>query len=460
MGATVRFMRVLSRPGVTGCLLVYLAVAAPGCSASTPEKVRVEAYSWWRRPSEQRAFDNILRLYNASHSDAEAFNEASDTQADDVRETLTARLLAGAPPSTFQANLGADVLRWSVVDTTGGVLPSSSRIKPLSEFFSRRGLLPLLPQVLVKELERGTAHEPYTVPIDIHRLNVLYYNTAALSAFRERHAGKSFLDRELLCPADLSARLADSDSKLDVKIAVGSKDTFALTLITFESVLPALAGPTLYDDLFRGRASGDWASSVRTALMCVQYLSRSFLDTRNDDWAEALAQVATGNADFSVMGDWSNGELKSALQRGVVDAQPFPGSELSFVFTSDTFPLPVDVPYPKGAEDLLDVIASPEGQLEFSLDKGSIPARSDVDLSALGARALRTRQDFDSSAVTKVLATSGLFPPYFPGAELNAALSAMTGPGATAAQIEAVLALLSDAQPLLARWQSRLGTEP
>jgi hypothetical protein len=173
-----------------------------------------------------------------------------------------------------------------------------------------------------------------------------------------------------------------------------------------------------------------------------------------------LAQVATGTADFSVMGDWSNGELKSDLDSGNVDSEPFPSKQPAFVFTSDTFPLPVGAPYPEQTKELLGIIASSDGQLSFSATKGSIPARSDVDVAKLGARAVATRADFDDPNVVKVLATSGLFPPYFPGDELNADLAALTAPNAPDTAVDDVLALLRDTQPLLLRWQSRLGNVP
>jgi glucose/mannose transport system substrate-binding protein len=118
--------------------------------------------------------------------------------------------------------------------------------------------------------------------------------------------------------------------------------------------------------------------------------------------------------------------------------------------------VPLGAPYPEQAEALLGTIASVQGQSRFSLAKGSIPARSDVDVSSLGARAVSTRRDFCDDGVTKVLATSGLFPPYYPNEELNAALAALTAPGASDAEVDSVLALLRDTQPLLARWQNRI----
>jgi glucose/mannose transport system substrate-binding protein len=459
--ATQRPLRVPRALAAFGLLaLCALAAAVAGCSSPARSKVRLEAYSWWKRPSEQRAFDNVLRIYNASQSDAEAVNQVTDTNADAVRGTLTARLLAGAPPSTFQANAGADLLRWTVVDTSEPDVPSASRILDVSGIFQRNGLFDALPGPLFEALLAGPQRTPFAVPINIHRLNVIYYNTRALASFSARNSGRSFLNRDVLCPPDLEARLAKPDSKLDLKIAVGTQDPFALTLFALESVLPAIAGPQQYDDLFHGTPASDWQVPVGQALRCVQYLSRSFLDDRDKNWADALAQVQMGSADFSVMGDWANGELSAALDRGEVDARPFPGSEQTFVFTSDTFPLPRGVPYAAYSEALLDTIASGEAQLEFSREKGSFPARRDVDISTLGERAASARQAFESGEVRKVLATSGLFPPYYPDGELSAKLSLMTQPRAPAETVTGVIDFLSDMQPLLVRWQERLAEGP
>jgi hypothetical protein len=139
--------------------------------------------------------------------------------------------------------------------------------------------------------------------------------------------------------------------------------------------------------------------------------------------------------------------------------QPFPGSESTFVFTSDTFPLPVNAPYPAESEDLLETLTQTEAQLAFSLEKGSIPARVDITTAlleaTLGKRAVQTRQAFDSPQVHKSIATSGLFPPYYPD-DLSARLSNMTADGASKESIEPVVALLRNALPLLRRWQSRI----
>jgi len=453
----------LQRVGV----LLLCAMVPLGCATPTRDKVRLEAYSWWTRASEQKAFDRVLGIYNAHHQDSEAFNQVTkDVNADEVRATLTARLLAGAPPSTFQANAGADLLRWTAMDTTESALPSASRIVPLVGLFQGTGLKDALPPTLYQALLAGPQLLPYAVPLNIHRLNLIYYNTHGLDDYKGKHAGQSFLDPTVLCPQDVATRLKNPAERLELRIAVGTKDSFALTLFTLENVLPAVAGAaaynadtggTLYDELFLGNLPEEkWHEPVLRALQCVQYLSRSFLRGGDQTWADALNQVGTGDADFSVMGDWANGELRPALEEGTVEAQPFPGSEGTFVFTSDTFPLPALAPYPRESENLLETLASTEAQLAFSEEKGSFPARTDISTDLvqerLGPRAAQTRRAFDASEIHKSIATSGLFPPYFPG-DLSARLAEMTADRAPTETIEVVVSVLRNALPLLKRWQ-------
>ncbi|HEY3253237.1 MAG TPA: hypothetical protein VGJ91_04790, partial [Polyangiaceae bacterium] len=218
----------------------------------------------------------MLGIYNAQHEDSEAFNQVTkDSNADEVRATLTARLLAGAPPSTFQANAGADLLRWTAMDTTEAALASASRIAPLDELYQRIGLAAALPRDLYRALQAGPQRLPYAVPLNIHRLNLIYYNTHALERYMADHAGQSFLDAALLCPTDVAMRLEDANEKLELKIAVGTKDSFALTLLALENVLPAVAGTapyndltggTLYDELFLGSlAEKEWHGPVLRA---------------------------------------------------------------------------------------------------------------------------------------------------------------------------------------------------
>ena len=431
-----------------------LAFVAIGCTEPAVETVELAVDNWWQRPSEGEAFLHVKTLHEEAHENVDIVAIPQSDDAVDIRTITAQKLLAGRPPSTFQANIGADLLRWAVVNTEDGE-PSTRRIHGLVTLFEKWGLNQELPESLLRQLRVGGSTEPFGVPINIHRENVLYYSQKKLDDFKAAHNGQTFLEPATLCPEVIPE---DPQQKLDANIAM-SPEGWVLVLFAFENVLVSVAGPEFYERLFRGEypvseSGEDWKTVVHKALGCVRYLSRSFDRTSGiDTWSEAVTAVQNDEASFTVIGDWANGELTSKLDSLAVNAVPFPGSEDAFVFTSDTFPLPVGVEHGAEVFEFLETIASPRAQLGFSEKKGSIPALRSVSLED-HPRAAKTRLEFDNA--TQVVATSGLFPPYFADTDLHDRLQDLVAEDADDAEIEAVIVELEHAMPLFQRWQTRL----
>lgn len=437
-----------------------LALSASfACAPHEPEPVTLDVVTWWQDPAERHAFGVVTDLHAVRHPNV-TIHEDAVPDAKKTRERLTFRLLAGAPPATFQANAGADLLRWTMVDAYGDDGPTTENllrdVRPLLE---RTGMLPRIPEVLLQGLRPTGDEGAYAVPINVHRLNVVYYNVDRVRALEER-SGRAFLSLDELCAED-------GQSALGARLAIGANeaDAFPLLLLAFENVLPALYGEQFYMDFWSGRSpatpsGGDWTEAVAAALSCVQRLVRTTAQPNVAalGWADAAATVKNQNgaADFVVMGDWLNGTLRDELEDGSIESAPFPGTERMFVFTSDTFPLPRAAGDLDEAEALLETIASSKAQLEFSKRKGSIPARTDLDVTALGVRASDTKAAFDDPDVAKLPALSGFLPYYYPLDELGVALLAMVEPGAGDAELDAVVRLMETSYPLLSRWQNRL----
>jgi len=137
---------------------------------------------------------------------------------------------------------------------------------------------------------------------------------------------------------------------------------------------------------------------------------------------------------------------------------PFPGTEGVYVFTSDTFPLPVGTRHEAETRALLQTFLLPETQLAFSLAKGSIPAIDETMMvSELDTWARESHEQFRSS--TKVLATSGYLPSYFPVADLDRSLALLASKGEDELNrsIDRVIDLLKSTLPLNRRWRTGLG---
>jgi ABC-type glycerol-3-phosphate transport system substrate-binding protein len=483
---------------------------ALGC-AESPATVTLEVYTWWQQPSEAEAFEAVRQIHRSKHENVEIKN-IGDSDSGETRGLMARGLLAGDPPQSFLANAGADLLGWAAADTQidpqRNVLEDDVEpvcwIHDVSDILGDRtglgeNLLPGLSDHLVaKPSPNSTSTRFYGVPINVHRLNVIYYHRDALGEFEDgRNDGKKLLDIDTLCPVgDYDPWDPAYDLGLDIVIGAG-KQAFTIVLLTFENVLPAVARrnretalqtETFYKDLFRGsglvpRDPNGASTDVREAIKCVQYLSQWFRSVRIDDpqdpddeedwafpsdtgWAKAVTEVTrgrgtTGTAAFTVMGDWANGLLAN-LESGDVESEPFPGTEEFFVYTSDTFALPVGTAHLRETEDLLETIASRDAQLAFSAKKGSIPAR-DVNPELLNLGQRETAAAFKESR--RLLANSGWFPPYYPQDDLQAALIAMTDwdvvrpdadPAERERKLEVALRVFTDLEPVLRHWQQRL----
>jgi glucose/mannose transport system substrate-binding protein len=222
--------------------------------------------------------------------------------------------------------------------------------------------------------------EIWSVPVNIHRSNVLWYNKQV------------FEDNGLTPPATLD-EFFDVAETLEAAgvtpLGVGDNGVW-VDIHVFESLLLATLGPDAYRGLWDGTT--DWnGSGVTEALEAFA----GIMDYVNADhaalsWDQASQLVVDGDAAMTIMGDWSEGYP--------------PGTAGSFMMLSDSFGLPKGAPNRDGAIAWLTVCGSKEGQDAFNPIKGSIPARTDGDRSLYDAYLQSAMDDFASNEIVPSLA--------------------------------------------------------
>src|SRR5690606_5990899 len=124
-------------------------------------------------------------------------------------------------------------------------------------------------------------------------------------------------------------------------------------------------------------------------------------DRASLSWADAAQTVLDGKAAMTIMGDWAEGYF---LGKGAVPNEDFgwvaaPGTDGVFMWLSDSFGLPVGAPNRDNAVAWLRVLGSREGQDAFNPKKGSIPARTDPDLSLYDEYLQWSIEQFASNAL-------------------------------------------------------------
>ncbi len=322
---------------------------------------KLEIFSWWTNGGEADGLNAMFEVYKQQNPGVDIVNATvAGGAGTNAKAVLQTRLAGGQPPDSWQVHAGRETL--SYVDN----------LEPLTQFFKEQGFDKVMPQLLLDQLQING--EIYTVPVNIHRSNMLWYNP------------KVFQDNNLQPPKTMEEFFTAADAlkaKNITPLAVGGKDGFEAAHL-FESVLLATLGPEDYTKLWTGDATA-WADP-RVA-QAIETMSR-MLSYANEDrsaigWSDAAQRVLDGKAGMTIMGDWAEGYF---LSKGAKVNTDFgyaaaPGTDGVFMWLSDSFGLAKGAPHAEAARAWLAVAGSKEGQDAFNPKKGSIPARTDADKS-------------------------------------------------------------------------------
>ncbi len=216
-------------------------------------------------------------------------------------------------------------------------------------------------------------------PMNIHRINWIWGNKAAMDASGVAELPKTWADFNAacekaiaagkICLAHLSADWTDATT-FEVVVYGQDKDLFQKAFV--EGDVDAL------------RSDGMIKAFDQMRLMVSKYMDPAIAGR---DYDTASNMMANGDALFFIMGDWQIGVLKAVGKEpgtDIVCAQaPTDWGKPGFILNSDSvvFFQQSDPDYIEGQKLLASLILSPEFQTTFNITKGSIPARLDVDLS-------------------------------------------------------------------------------
>jgi glucose/mannose transport system substrate-binding protein len=343
-----------------GVIVVASLVAAAGCGDDNDQQF--EFFSWWTGGGDSEGKEALLELFQEQNPDVEVVDSAvAGGAGTNAQAELDNRLLQNDPPDSYQRHAGAELLD----DIEAG------EVEDLDRLYEQEGWEEVFPETLL-ELITVDGHY-YSVPVNVHRSNVLWYNPAVLEQ------------------AGIAAPPTSWDEFLTQAETLEAADITPLTVgptwtqqHLLENVLLGELGPEAYNGLWDG--STDWESpEVIAALdMFTQVLEHSNLDSAASDWQPAIDPIIEGDAAYNVMGDWADTYFRVEQElewETEYHATTSPGTEGVFNFLSDTFTLPVDAPHREFALDWLRLAGSQEGQDTFNPVKGSIPARTDGDPS-------------------------------------------------------------------------------
>jgi glucose/mannose transport system substrate-binding protein len=382
-------------------LIVILAMALGACAPSAtqaPTAVpaaagkQVEVFSWWVGPGEADGLAAMVKVFNAKYPDITFVNAAvAGGAGTNAKAVLATRLAAGDAPDSWQAHAGQETIANYV---------AANQVAPLDDLFKSTGFSAVLPKTLLPLISKDG--HPYSVPVNIHRSNVLWYNPKVLAA-----AGVTANPKTDFKTWDDFFAACD-------KIKAAGKTCLSLgvawtAIHLFENVMIGTIGADKWNGLWTSPPTTDWNGAdvqkgIANFAKALSYTNADALTM--SDWQPASKMVSDGDAAFNIMGDWAYGYFANPAPNGLAlkphtdfDWAVAPGTYGVFNFLSDSFVLPVKAKNPEGATDWLTVAASKEGQEAFNPWKGSICARTDCDPKLFSEYSQDAAKDWSSNVV-------------------------------------------------------------
>lgn len=361
-GSRTRFL-------IASLVLVAAAlVALPGSglakSEGNAQGSQLAVFSWWTGGGEAAGLTKLIKIWNNQHPTVKFKNETvAGGAGTNAKAVLAQRLQAKKPPDSFQGHAGAELLDYI----------KAGQLEPVDSVWRQFGLRKVIPAQLASQITyKGHL---YSVPVNIHRANVLWYNPAVL-----RQAGITTAPKTW---AQFIAALKKAKDADVTPLALAEQWT---QMHLLETVILATVGPSRYNALWK-TGSGWNSGGVKLALnRFKELLTYTNSDAASLTWQDAAKLVADGDAAFNIMGDWVAGyfiELKKKPTSGY-GWSAVPGTTGVYQWLSDSFTLPKGAPNRSAAVEWLGFLGSKRAQDTFNPVKGSIPARKDANPKLYG----------------------------------------------------------------------------
>ena len=227
------------RVGLLGlALALLLALPASGYGKtdvrSSAQKSELAVFSWWTGGGEAHGLQALIKIWNKNHKGTPFKNETvAGGAGSNAKAVLAQRLSAHKPPDSFQGHAGAELLDYI----------KAGQLEPIDFVYKQYGLNNVMPKQLIQQITyKGHL---YSVPVNIHRANVLWYNPSVL-----RKAGISGAPKTW---SAFIAALKKAKAANVIPLAVGEQWTQKHLL---ETVMLSTLGPNGWASLWK--KNGNW----------------------------------------------------------------------------------------------------------------------------------------------------------------------------------------------------------
>ena len=325
---------------------------------------RAEVIHWWTAGGESAAVKSLADAYQAAGG---IWVDTAVAVGEQAKAVAWNRMTGGNPPTATQFNSGKQFMEMAGEQLLNSIDPVAQRDQWDT----------FLPQVILDSI-RFQGHY-FAAPVDIHMPAWIWYSKAAFK--------KAGIASEPKTMQELFVALDKLQAAGLIPLAHGGQSW--QDMIVFSAVLSNFGGRELYLKVLRDRDMNTILSpDFKNVLLTFKRL-QSYVDKGSPgrNWNDSTALLISGKAGIQIMGDWVKGEFSLSAKKPEQDYGCIPGfgDDSLYIIQDDVFVFPrTSDPDQIQAQYLLArVITSPATQVEFSVLKGSIPIRTDVDASKL-----------------------------------------------------------------------------
>jgi glucose/mannose transport system substrate-binding protein len=346
-------------------LLAAVLLALPASGFGKSSATQLEVFSWWTGGGEAHGLDALIKIWNKAHPTMKVKNSAvAGGAGTNAKAVLAQRLAAKKPPDSFQGHAGAELQDYI----------KAGQLEQIDFIYKQYGLNKVFPQQLIQQITyKGHL---YSVPVNIHRANILWYNPATLRKAGISRAPKTW--------GEFITALKKAKKAGLIPLALGEQWTQKHLL---ETVMIGKLGTNGWSALWKKGANWN-TPNVKAALnRFKELLSYTNPDAASLTWQDASKLVADGKAAFNIMGDWADGYFRVDLKKKPNTGYGWaavPGTVGVYDWLSDSFTLPKGAPHRAAAVQWLGFLGSRKAQDTFNPLKGSIPARKDANAKLYG----------------------------------------------------------------------------
>ena len=361
-------------------LTTTLTAAAALAAATCAQAADVEVLHWWTSGGEAAAL-NVLKDDLSGQGIGWQDMPVAGGGGTQAMTVLRARVTSGNAPTAVQM-LGFDITDWA----KEGALADLNALADQNKWGD----------VIPAALQKFATHDGKWVaaPVNVHSTNWVWANKAIMD------------ELGISQPQNWDEFVAAMQKAKDAgytALAHGGQAWQEATI--FDAVAMAAGGPEFYQKAFVELDEDTLGSDTMKEAFDRMATLRGFVDDNfsGRDWNLATAMVINGDAAFQLMGDWAKGEFLNAGKTPGQDflCYRFPGTQQQVTFNSDQFAMfDQEGKVSDQQAALASAILSPGFQIAFNKVKGSVPARTDLDVAELDACGQQGYEEFKAAAAS------------------------------------------------------------